>query len=262
MISPRSLVRRLIWALGLEGLRFRLWEIGAARAHPGAARFPDGKPMPPAILRVMVVGNADPDYFASSGQNTLAEFDALLSATGLGLGQARTILDIGCGCGRLARWLPPEAADRLIGVDINARLLAWSRRHLPGAWRRVELGAPLPVADASIEALYACSVITHLRESTAADWLADLSRVLTPGGQALITFHDLVHAARGGTPPPTLAAEGYGVRFDSHEGSNLLSAYVTAERLAELAGPDLTLVTHRSSSETFCGQAIAVFRKV
>jgi hypothetical protein len=117
------------------------------------------------------------------------------------------------------------------------------------------------VTDASIEALYACSVITHLREATAADWLADLSRVLTPGGQALITFHDAAHAERAGAPLPAVAAEGYAVRFDSHEGSNLLSAYVTRERLAELAGPDLTLVTHRSSGETFCGQAIAVFRK-
>jgi SAM-dependent methyltransferase len=215
--------------------------------------------MPPALLRVMVCGTANPDYFLDSGRDTIAEFDAALQATGGGLAAARAVLDLGCGCGRLARWAPVDAA-RLIGIDIEPRLVRWCAENLPGRYQAVKLGAPLPLADAAVEVVYACSVITHLRLGTARAWLAEVARVLEPGGRALVTFHDPRHP-QAETVRDELAREGWAVRFDSLEGSNHLASFVTPERLAELAGPALDIVALTPSDETACKQAIAVLRK-
>lgn len=230
----------------------------AAGAAENATGF-DGRPMPPALLRVRVCGTANPDYFLESGRETVAEFDGALRATGGGLADARAVLDLGCGCGRLARWAP-VAADRLTGMDIDRRLVGWCARHLPGRWLTVRLGAALPSGDGTFDVVYACSVITHLRLDTARAWMAEVARVLEPGGRALVTFHDERHP-NARPVLDELTREGWAVRFDSLEGSNHLASFVTAERLAELAAPGLEVLTITPSDRTVCKQAIAVLRR-
>jgi SAM-dependent methyltransferase len=255
----RRLVQRLVRRFRLQGLVFRWRERRMAAGPHHAGTAPDGKPMPPALLRVMVCGTANPDYFLQSGQDTIAEFDAALRATGGGLAEARAVLDLGCGCGRLARWAPVEPR-RLTGIDIEAKLVRWCADHLPGRWETVRLGAPLPLPDGAFDVIYACSVITHLRLDTARAWLGEVARVLESGGRALLTFHDERHP-QAEAVGAELAREGWAVRFDSLEGSNHLASFVTAERLAELAGPGLEVVQVTPSDATVCKQAIAVLRK-
>jgi SAM-dependent methyltransferase len=207
----------------------------------------------------MVCGTANPNYFLDSGHDTVAEFDAALRSTGGGLAGARAVLDLGCGCGRLARWAPVES-DRLTGVDIEPRLVRWCAKHLPGRWLKARLGAALPVADGAFDIVYACSVITHLRQDTARRWLAEVARVLEPGGRALITFHDERHP-QAVTVLDDLRRDGWAVRFDSLEGSNHLASFTTAEALARLAQPALEPLQVTPSNLTVCKQAIAVLRK-
>ena len=264
MTAERSALRaaahRVVWGLGLQGLVFRMRErrIAGFGAGPGATAA--GAPLPPPLLRVMVCGTADPDYFLESGRRTMAEFDELLRQCGRPLADAGEVLDVGCGCGRLAQWFPGDPA-RLTGVDVEPRLVAWSERHIPGpSWWLVRLGEPLPAPDNTFGAAYACSVITHLRRDTAAVWLTDLARVLTPGGLLLLTFHDERHPSAAPVAAE-LGREGYAVRFDHLEGSNLLAAYVTLETIRGMAPAALEPVAARASDETVCGQAVAVFRK-
>lgn len=254
------LASRLIDVLRLRGPLFRWRErrLAAQAFAPEAA--PDGRPLPPPLLRVMVCGTANPDYFLHSGRDTIAEFDSVLRATGGGLADARALLDLGCGCGRLARWAPVDGA-RLTGIDIEPRLVRWCRDNLAGSWATVSLGAPLPAAPGAFDLVYACSVITHLRQDTARVWLAEIARVLEPGGRALVTFHDERHP-NAQPVRDELAASGWAVRFDSLEGSNHLASFVTAEVLAELAAPALELIDVRPSDGTACKQAIAVFRRL
>ncbi len=232
-MSLRGAARRAIDALGLRRPVFRIREALIARGDRRGGEV-DGTPVPPPYLRTLVAGVPDLDHFIHSGRETVEEFDALLAAHGGGFAGAREILDLGCGCGRLARWVMERApAARVTGADINPRLLKWSRDHLPGRWVRVRLGEPLPFAQDEFDLVYACSVLTHLREDTARAWLADVGRVLEPGGLALITFHDERHPSAA---PVTeaLDRDGWAVRFDAVEGSNNLASYVTAERLAAM----------------------------
>ena len=254
----RALAHRVVWRLGLQGALFRLreWRLAAFGARRADA---DGPPVPPPLLRVQVCGTADLGYFLESGRETLAEFDTLLRASGPGLAEAGAVLDLGCGCGRLARWFPGNPG-RLTGMDIDARMVRWCAAQLPGTWSAVRLGEPLPAGPASFDLIYACSVITHLRRPTAQGWLAELARVLKPGGRALISFHDERHPSAAPVADD-LARHGYAVRFDRLEGSNHLAAYATLEALTDLAAPGLRRLDARPSDATVCGQAIAVFGK-
>jgi SAM-dependent methyltransferase len=255
----RRLASRFIDGLQLRGPVFRWRERRLAAAATGPETDAQGRSLPPPLLRVLVCGTANADYFLDSGRDTVAEFDAVLRASGGGLADARAVLDLGCGCGRLARWAPKP--ERLTGFDINARLVRWCAANLPGRFRTVRLGRPLPAGQGAFDQLYACSVITHLRRDTARAWLAEIARVLEPGGRALITFHDARHP-NAEPVRDQLAAEGWAVRFDSLEGSNHLASFVTAEVLADLARPHLELIDVRASDTTACGQAIAVLRRV
>jgi len=254
----RSLAGDFIHRVGLRGPIFRWRERRMASRASGSETAPDGRPLPPPLLRVMVCGTANPDYFLQSGRETIAEFDGALRAAGGGFAEARAVLDLGCGCGRLARWFPGRS-DRLTGFDIEPRLVRWCADNLPGRWGTVRLRAPLPAPDGAFDLVYACSVITHLRRETARDWLAEVARVLEPGGRALITFHDERHPGAAEVQD-ALRGQGWAVRFDSLEGSNHLASFITAEHLTALA-VGLDLVSAHPSDATHCGQAIAILRK-
>src|SRR5262249_60948073 len=92
-----------------------------------------------------------------------------------------SILDSGCGCGRVIRhWARLDA--RVAGSDLSGAAIDWCREHL--AFARFEtngLSPPLAFADAAFELAYALSVFTHLPEAIQHDWLDQLRRIVRPG---------------------------------------------------------------------------------
>lgn len=114
-----------------------------------------------------------------------AELDRLL-ADYLGTGAGLSVLDIGCGGGRLAPVLT-EAAE-VVGIDIAEAPLARARaRHaaLPGfAFARMD-AARLGFADGRFEAVVMLDVLDVLADPAAA--LAEAARVLAPGGRLMVT---------------------------------------------------------------------------
>jgi SAM-dependent methyltransferase len=101
----------------------------------------------------------------------------------LGISSAGRLLDWGCGCGRVARYFPvrlPQA--RLTGCDIDATAIEWCRRNLRGEFIRIDPTPPTPLADAAVDVVIACSVLTHLGAEDQARWLREMRRILRPGG--------------------------------------------------------------------------------
>lgn len=86
--------------------------------------------------------------------------------------------------------------SEMVGVDVNAERLERARRMLAamgvGNVRLVEGNVEaLPFPDASFEAALACDIIEHVEHPDR--FLAEMRRVLVPGGRALITvpaMHD------------------------------------------------------------------------
>ncbi|MBI1364482.1 MAG: methyltransferase domain-containing protein [Alphaproteobacteria bacterium] len=98
------------------------------------------------------------------------------------------VADWGCGLARVIRHLP-ENYQRT-GFDYNARAIAWCRAHIKGARFETNGAAPpLPAEPGAFDALYALSVFTHLSASGHAAWIAEIERVLRPGGLFIGAFH-------------------------------------------------------------------------
>jgi len=98
-------------------------------------------------------------------------------------------LDFGCGGGRLGRFfLSDFKAEDMVGVDIDPDIVAFcARADLPGGFETIVDGQPLPFADASFRLITAYSAFTHLPPHLFRAWLAELLRVLAPGGQLVFT---------------------------------------------------------------------------
>jgi SAM-dependent methyltransferase len=98
-------------------------------------------------------------------------------------------MEWGCGCGRILRNVPPPVAPkRLYGNDIDRDALAWVDENLP--WvetSRTDGMPPLPYADNSFDLIFNHSVMTHLDEDYQDAWLAELHRVVRPGGIVTLT---------------------------------------------------------------------------
>lgn len=98
-----------------------------------------------------------------------------------------TALDLGCGAGILAH----EMAKRcraVIAVDISRGALAAGEALFPLpnlSFRFVRRGRIEGVADGSVDLVTAIAVIQHMTESEFDGALAEIARVLVPGGRAL-----------------------------------------------------------------------------
>jgi SAM-dependent methyltransferase len=259
----RKLVRRGMEATGLIGPYYRMVERRVARATFEV--FDDGRPMPPPDLAMAVAGTAGQKWFSEQGRADAGKFTRLAAAHGLAVDRPLDVLDFGCGCGRIARWMAPDivaAGGTFTGSDLNPKLVAWCAANLPGAYFANGLRPPLTLASASIDLVYAHSVLTHLTEVTALAWLAEIRRALRPGGLALLTFMDDRYAERWGPPDvlPKLRAEGFTVLNNALEGSNYMSAWMTPAWFNRTAEPAFEALAFVPSGAEIPEQAIAVLR--
>ncbi|MEM7481439.1 MAG: metalloregulator ArsR/SmtB family transcription factor [Acidobacteriota bacterium] len=95
--------------------------------------------------------------------------------------------DLGCGTGPTSKVLAPFV-DRVIAVDESAEMLEAATEHLATDHPNVELRRgsleSLPVAKKELDAALLILVLHHLPDPKAA--LAEVARVLTPGGKLLV----------------------------------------------------------------------------
>ena len=137
-----------------------------------------------------------------------AELDRSLLATfAEQFPKGAAVADIGCGPGRVAVLLAAEQLD-VVGIDLSPAMLAIARAAHPDV--RFEEGelTSLPVADETLHgAVYWYSIIHTPPENLPLVW-GELSRVLVPGGHALVAFQagsgEAVHRSAVGTQAVSL----------------------------------------------------------
>ena len=96
-----------------------------------------------------------------------------------------SVLDLGCGAGEFSDELL-QAGCMPVGVDVAREALRRAQERLPGADLRLWAdGEPLPLDDASVDAVWAGEVIEHVVD--VAPWLSEVRRVLRPRGALLVT---------------------------------------------------------------------------
>ena len=99
-------------------------------------------------------------------------------------------LDVGCGDGRKSGpWLTAHAGG-YVGVDVSETAVA-DARALGLDARTIEDAAALPFEDAEFDAAVCIEVLEHLFEPQRA--LAEIRRVLRPGGTAIVTVPNVAY---------------------------------------------------------------------
>jgi SAM-dependent methyltransferase len=183
-------------------------------------------PLPPPEMTHLAIGMRDPTKLEGSGRVGLEAIQEVLAANGASLDDFDSILDFGSGCGRLIRHLDRLPAA-IYGADYNPYLVNWCKANLPFArFFRTSLTPGLPLADASLDFVFAVATFSHFDQSIQSLWLRELARALRPGGLLLVTVHG---AGRAAELQPELQK-----RFDTGElvvirpelsGTNACAAY-------------------------------------
>lgn len=114
---------------------------------------------------------------------------------------AGSVLEIGCGAGRVTGHTAAIAAD-MHAVDISPEMLAVARARYPGV--RFDVGdlrdlSSFPDGDADVVAMW-CNVVDILGHGERMTALAEVARILRPGGLLVLDTHNLASASRRRRP--------------------------------------------------------------
>lgn len=97
----------------------------------------------------------------------------------------RTVLEIGCGGGRLLGWLAREGATA-VGLDPGLEQLARARAEAPGAALVAGRGEALPFDSGRLDLVLYFNSLHHVPLHAQWQALAEAARVLVTGGELLV----------------------------------------------------------------------------
>ena len=169
--------------------RLREGWLAARTCDREAPAPPDGLPLPPARLRLLVDGRSgDAERFLRVGRQMSGAIAGAVSDAGTPIEAMSALLDFGCGSGRVARHWAGVEGPEIHGCDYNGELVAWCGGNLPFLHAtRNELEPPTPYVADSFDLIYALSVFSHLSEPIQHAWAAEFHRILRPGGLLVIS---------------------------------------------------------------------------
>jgi SAM-dependent methyltransferase len=152
------------------------------------------------------------------------------------LGERVDLLDIGCGCGRMARYLPGRPCRSYRGFDRHPGMIKWcsdvltpidprlrfdlvSVRSAYVAWdhhdgQQDAESLTFPYPSNTFDSILMASVLTHMPFSEVRRYLSEASRVMRPGGKILLSVFLTATLERRGDEvnfyfPPRLLASAF-----------------------------------------------------
>jgi SAM-dependent methyltransferase len=137
-------------------------------------------------------GAFDQVKFFDSGRR---DVDLMLDVLQVPANPAWTVLDIGCGMGRLTRRLQ-ERYGKAIGVDVSAEMVAKARALNPDLEFQEVSGSDLePFGTGTFDLVFSFIVLQHVpRAALVLDYVTEIARVLKPGGIAALQVSTTVYS--------------------------------------------------------------------
>jgi SAM-dependent methyltransferase len=137
------------------------------------------------------------------GAAVAADIFNVLSDAGCEFGkEGFHLVDLGCGCGRIAAFLASLLTKgRYTGYDVWVDGVAWAAANLTskasnlvfkclnhGSGYEGQKWFPIPEDRGSADSLIATSLFTHLDEAAGAGYISEIGRILRPRALAYMTF--------------------------------------------------------------------------
>ncbi len=147
-------------------------------------------PAPPGNLLARTIASASAAYYRAEGLRAYSEFKNAVERH-RPLSSVKRMLDWGCGPGRnTVHFLRDPDVPEVYGADLDRDAIAWCRANLKdGTFEEAPTEPPMPFDDAFFDLVIGCSVFTHLGAHRQRTWLAELHRVLAPGGLLVASVH-------------------------------------------------------------------------
>jgi SAM-dependent methyltransferase len=196
-ISQRNRTARQL----IKSAKAKRLSLMSRRRNAEFAALHPGEPLPPLDLMADAHAHCDYGRYYESGL-----FQARYTADMFGRhfdfsrGAPVRIFEWGCGTGRLIRQLrklyDPAAVD-ILASDCNPAAVEWCTSVFPDiSFFRNEIAPPLQLDDDSVDIAYCSSVFTHLSDDLCRRWMAELVRVVRPGGLISFTIAGMSFAYR------------------------------------------------------------------
>jgi SAM-dependent methyltransferase len=138
-----------------------------------------------------VIGSKNIEGFLFSGATAFLRISNYLEDhIGRPLSSFSSVLDWGCGAGRLTRYLTLENDCSITGADIDKVNIDWCKLAIENAeFEHIGLRPKTKFADNSFDLIIGISVFTHLREPDQNAWLRELKRIVKPDGIIMVSYH-------------------------------------------------------------------------
>ena len=158
-------------------------------------------PVPDAVRRTKVHGGEVESSFLLEGFSIFRKLDRTTTRLfDRHISDFKSILDWGCGCGRLTRYLhdlPPRSS--VTGIDIDSDNIQWCQKNLPfGSFCPISTTPPTSLQGSAFDLIVGISIFTHLRQRDEFLWLEELKRLAAPGAILLMTIHGMDTLCRSG----------------------------------------------------------------
>jgi SAM-dependent methyltransferase len=156
------------------------------------------------------------------------------------LDRGEAALDLGCYTGVWTNYLR-RRVPRAIGIDVDQFVVDWGKRIYPKADLRLADAERLPFPDAEFDRVAFISTLEHIKHP--GDALAEVARVLKPGGLVAMSADTLDHPAwrkRRAVHGPRSFIEHFFSREDlielarEHGLEHVWGNYIYGSRVAEL----------------------------
>ena len=144
------------------------------------------------INKVQGSSKGDPNTFLGSGYRDAIRIIDELQAHGYDIAAMDRMLDFGVGTGRVLLQLLPFSMKRY-GCDVNPVAVEWTSGAL-GKLADIRLSnpePPLPYDSNFFDLAISLAVFTHIPLTEQSSWIAELARILKPGGCVIATTHDV-----------------------------------------------------------------------
>ena len=140
------------------------------------------------------------------------------------------LLEWGCGPGRTIRHLRDFEGlqiREITGIDYNPESIEYCKKSISGInFFTNELLPPTTLERDGFDVIYAISVFTHLSKELHLAWIAEINRLLKPGGLFIGTFHGDNYKHKLLPKERNIFDNGeLVVRSGTKEGSHMFSAY-------------------------------------